>query len=146
MRPHTREELHTVAGIHRDADHHPLTRDERVARWAELLEQDPDRALVTLQETEYQADIIRDEMREDGSPITIAFKDPVLRGEGLTNDSYGEAKRFFEFTDCQLHYIVCSCHSGVTVRGDAAAERVRDVAKPHPGLIGMLWDALLIFR
>lgn len=85
MRHHTREELDTVAGIHRDADHHPLTRDERVARWAELLEQDPDRALVTLQETEYQPDIIRDEMREDGSPITIAFKDPVLRGEGLTN-------------------------------------------------------------
>ena len=146
MRHHTRDELHTVAGIHADAHRRPITRDERIARWAELLEQDPDRALATLQETEYEPDIIRDEMREDGSPITIAFEDPVFRGEGLADDSYGEAKRFFEFTDCQLHYIVCSCHSGATVRADAAAERVRDVAKPHPGLIGMLWDALLTFR
>lgn len=146
MRYHTREKLHAVAGIHADVPRPAMTRDERVARWAQLLEQDPDRNLATLTETEYEPEIIRDGMRKDGSPITIAFEDAVFRAEGLQDDTYGEAKRFFEFTDCQLHYVVCSCHSGTMVRADAAAERVRDVAKPHPGLIGMLWDALLIFR
>ncbi|RDL47305.1 hypothetical protein BLJAPNOD_06145 [Ensifer sp. M14] len=63
MRHRRREELHTVAGFHADAHRRPLTRDERTAPWAELLEQDPDRALATLQETEYAPDIIRDEMR-----------------------------------------------------------------------------------
>ncbi|MNY70673.1 hypothetical protein D3C86_2088560 [compost metagenome] len=73
-------------------------------------------------------------------------EDTVFRGKALAGDSYGDAKRFFEFTDCQLHYIACSCHSGATVRADAADGRVRDVAQPDPGLIAMLWDALLIIR
>ena len=49
-------------------------------------------------------------MRGEQSPLTVAFEDPMLRVEGLRNDSYGEAKRFFELTDSQLHRIVCYCH------------------------------------
>jgi hypothetical protein len=49
-------------------------------------------------------------MRGDGSPISVAFEDPVLRAAGLENDNYGEAKRFFELTDGQLHEIICYCH------------------------------------
>lgn len=146
MKYHTREKLHAVADVYADVYCQTMTRDERVARWAQLLEQDPDRDLATLPETEYQPENIRDGLRNAGSPITIAFEDSVFRAEGLRDDTYGEAKRFFEFTDCQLHHVVCSCHSGATVRADTAAQRVRDAAKPHPGLIGLLWDALLIFR
>jgi hypothetical protein len=32
---------------------------------------------------------------------------PLLRAAGLENDTYGEAKRFFELSDGQLHRIVC---------------------------------------
>ena len=42
----------------------------------------------------------------------MAFNDPVLRAAGLRDDSYGEAKRFFELTDRQLHWLVCYCHYG----------------------------------
>jgi hypothetical protein len=60
-------------------------------------------------------------MRSDGSPISVAFADPVLRAAGLENDSYGEAKRFFELTDRQLHKIICYCHFGATVNAATAA-------------------------
>ena len=44
-----------------------------------------------------------DEMRGDDTPISLAFRNPVLRASGMTNDTYGEAKRFFELSDGQLH-------------------------------------------
>ncbi|MBP2238793.1 succinate dehydrogenase flavin-adding protein (antitoxin of CptAB toxin-antitoxin module) [Sinorhizobium kostiense] len=68
----------------------------------------------------------------------------MLRAEGLSDDTYGEAKRFFELTDWQLHKIVCG--SGTTVRADTAAQWIRDTAQPRPGLFSMLWDALYIFQ
>ncbi|MDP9812634.1 hypothetical protein J2W42_005504 [Rhizobium tibeticum] len=50
-----------------------------------------------------------------GFPIAVAYEDAVFRAEGLSDDTYGEAKRFFELSDWQLHRFVCSCHSGTTV-------------------------------
>ena len=41
---------------------------------------------------------------------------------GLT---YGEIERFFELTDRQLHFLVCSCTLGGRVSGNAASARVR---------------------
>ncbi|WP_373414567.1 hypothetical protein [Ensifer aridi] len=146
MKYHSRETLHAVADVHADVHRPVMKRDERLARWAQLLEQDPDRLLATLAETEYEPESRRNCMRNDGSPITIAFEDSVLRTEGLKDDTYGEAKRFFDLTDWQLHRVVCSCHSGAMVRSGKAAEYVRDIAKPHPGLFAMLWNALLILR
>ena len=64
-------------------------------------------------------------MRGDGSPISVAFEDPVLRAAGLENDSYGEAKRFFELTDRQLHKVICYCHFGATVNAATAAYHIR---------------------
>jgi hypothetical protein len=64
-------------------------------------------------------------MRADGSPISIAFEDPLLRAAGLENDSYGEATRFFELTDNQLHKIICYCHFGATVSAGTAAHYLR---------------------
>lgn len=146
MNYHTRERLHAVAAVHADVHRPAMSRDERLARWANLLEQDPDRYLATLTETEYEPEFIRDSMRSEGSPITIAFEDAALRADGLKDDTYGEAKRFFGLADWQLHNIVCSCHSGATVRAGKAAEVVREIAEPRPSLFAMLWEALLIFR
>jgi hypothetical protein len=64
-------------------------------------------------------------MRADGSPISVAFKDPVLRAAGLENDSYGEAMRFFELSDNQLHKIICYCHFGASVSAATAAHYLR---------------------
>jgi len=59
-----------------------LTRLERLARWAELLESQPDRELAPLREIEWQEPQVRRAVRADNSPLTVAYEDPVLRAEG----------------------------------------------------------------
>jgi hypothetical protein len=139
MKHQTLEQLQHIAEIRTEQVGPTLSRDERLKRWAELLERDPGRRLTTLGGTEYQPARIRDRMRGEQSPLTVAFEDPMLRVEGLRNDSYGEAKRFFELTDWQLHRIVCYCHFGETVRAGSAARCVRSAVEPRT-LLGRLRD------
>ena len=144
MKHVTVEELQHVAVVHPDQCRPPVTRRERLERWAELLERGSNRRLSTLHGTEFQRRRRRDEMRGDGSPISVAFDDPVLRAEGLTGDTYGEARRFFELSDRQLHNIVCYCHAGAAVSARTAAHRVRAAIgrPPQSGFFGRLRDAL----
>lgn len=125
MKHQTLEQLKTVAEVQPDQIRPVMTRAERLERWAALLEKEPDRRLATLHGTEYQPEERRQSMRNAGSPLTIAFEDPVLRTEGLGSDTYGETKRFFELSDWQMHDIVCYCHLGETMRAGSAASRVR---------------------
>jgi hypothetical protein len=126
MKHTSTEELKRVADVYperlRDT---VMSRAERLARWAELLEAEPARRLNTLHETEFQLGARQSELRADDSPITVAFSDPFLRAAGLKNDTYGEAKRFFEITDWQLHDILCYCHYGVSMTAATAARGVR---------------------
>jgi|SRR4051794_40603394 len=122
MRHQTLDQLHSVAEVH---SHPGMTRTQRLARWFELLERQPNRSLTALTGTEYRRSAERNAMRGEGSPISVAFEDPLLRDEGLKDDSYGEAKRFFELTDNQLHEIVCYCHVGMTMQSSRAALSVR---------------------
>lgn len=103
----------------------PMSRQERLARWAQVLEQERERVLNTLYETEFQPRRVRDCLRSENSPLSVAFEDPVLRTDGLTGDSYGEARAFFDLSDLELHAIVCYCHHGLTMTADEAARRVR---------------------
>jgi hypothetical protein len=121
-----------------------MSRNERLEHWAELLESEPDRPLATLHGTEYQAAETRATMRCAQSPISIAFDDPTLRAEGLNNDTYGEAKRFFELSDWQLHEIVCHCHFGATMTAEVAARRVRAAiaGRPVPGFLDRMRHAM----
>ncbi|MEK1853233.1 MAG: hypothetical protein AAAC48_15550 [Phyllobacterium sp.] len=130
MKHHALEQLQTVAAVGQDYPLQTMSRSERLERWAELLERNPDRRLSTLHQTEYQLSAARAAMRSDGSPISVAFEDPVFRATGLESDSYGEAKRFFELTDAQLHKVICYCHFGETVNAATAAYHVR---KALPG-------------
>ena len=129
MKHQSLEQLRNLGAV--ETDYQPaMSRRERLERWAELLEKVPDRQLTTLQETEHQSREIRAMMRADTSPISVAFADPILRAAGLQNDTYGEAKRFFEMTDRQLHNVTCYCHFGMTVRGSEAAYCVRAAIEP----------------
>ena len=124
MKHQTLEQLQVVAEV--DPGYpKTMSRIERLVRWAELLEANPERRLSTLHQTEYQAASAREIMRGDDTPISIAFRDPVLRAAGLKSDSYGEAKRIFELTDGQLHEVICYCHFGTTVSAATAAHHVR---------------------
>jgi hypothetical protein len=123
MKHLTLDELRQLAEVHTAKP--ALSRDERLTRWAELLEAQPERNLRTLHGTEFQAGESRDSMRAAESPISVAFADPVLRAEGMKDDTYGEARRFFELTDWQLHDVLCHCHYGAAISAGAAARRVR---------------------
>ncbi|HET7714338.1 MAG TPA: hypothetical protein VFK86_01815 [Bauldia sp.] len=136
MRHTTLAELGEVAKVHPEEKcARPMSRAERLARWAELLDRHAGERLATLHGTEYHSGQTRDAMRADGSPISVAFSDPVLRAEGLGGDSYGDAKRFFEVTDWQLHDILCHCHYGKDVSAATSAQRVRAAMVGAPGVV-----------
>ena len=123
MRHQTLDQLQSVAEV--NTAQPIMSRSQRLTRWAELLERNPSRMLTALAGTEYRAPAERDVMRGDGSPISVAAADPILHDEGMKDDSYGEAKRFFELSDHQLHEIVCYCHVGAVMQASRAALSVR---------------------
>ncbi|GLS36214.1 hypothetical protein GCM10010869_18030 [Mesorhizobium tianshanense] len=144
MKHQALEQLQIVAKVDQDYPRQAMSRSERLERWAELLERDPDRRLSTLLQTEYQPVRARAAMRGDSSPISVAFEDPVLRAAGLENDSYGEAKRFFELTDRQLHEVICYCHFGATVNAATAARHIRAALNGRqPGMFARLREAFV---
>lgn len=132
MKHQSIEQLQAFADIQPAAAFLPMSRTQRLERWAQLLEREPERRLGTLSGTEYATREVRHSMRAGGSPITVAFDDPVFRAAGLADDSYGEARRFFDLSDRHLHNIVCYCHFGETVRGASAARRVRSAIGMWP--------------
>jgi hypothetical protein len=144
MEHQTLEKLQVVAEVDRDYLPRTMSRIERLERWAQLLERDPAKRLKTLRETEYQPESVRTLLRADGSAITVAFQDDVLRDAGLKNDSYGEAKRFFELTDGQLHEVICYCHLGDSVSAATAARHIRAVlAGKRPGMLARVQEAFV---
>lgn len=143
MKHQTIDQLQAVAEVKPELPH-SLTRTERLQRWAGLLERDPGRRLSTLHQTEYQPPAARNLMSSAGSAISVAYEDDVLRAAGMRNDTYGEAKRFFELTDGQLHEVICYCHFGASVSAATAASHVRTILVGRkPGLFARLREALL---
>jgi hypothetical protein len=139
MKHQTLEQLQAIAEIEQTYPQRVMSRSERLERWAELLERNPHLRLATLFQTEHQPLSVLSLLRSDGSPISVAFKDPILRAAGLENDTYGEARRFFELTDGELHNVLCYCHFGATVSAATAAHHVRAMlAVRQPGLLARL--------
>lgn len=102
-----------------------LTRGQRLERWAAALERLGNAPLNTLRETEHQPYFERMRLRQDNSPLTVAFDEPVLQSAGLRDDTFGEAARFFDLSDWELHNVLCYCHFGQTVAASEVAARVR---------------------
>ncbi|KLK93578.1 hypothetical protein AA309_07905 [Microvirga vignae] len=107
-----------------------LSKRERLDRWAELLEREPDRLLRTLDEIEWKPKAVRLAMRADNSALTVAFNDPVLRTAGLLSDRFGDAVNFFQISEHDAHIVLCSCHGGQFMRAEEAARRVRGIRSP----------------
>jgi hypothetical protein len=119
------KDLDTLRNV-ADVQPQPLTRQERLQRWIELLERDSARRLNSLGEIEHKPPAERALVREDNSPLTVAYDDPVLRADGLASDRLGDAMRYFEISDGQAHYALCSCLSGHTVEAGSFARRLRN--------------------
>ena len=106
-----------------------LSRRERLERWAEALERGPYRPLRSLGEIEWQPEAHRPLMRADGSALSVAYEDPVLRDAGMASDCLGDAMRFFELSEQEMHAILCSCVYGGISRADVTARMVRSVSR-----------------
>lgn len=143
MKHQTVDQLNAVADVHSEATVLFASRSQRLERWAQLLEQSPSRRLTALAGTEYAAPEVREKMRCAGSPISVAFEDPIFRAQGLEDDSYGAAKRFFEMSDWQLHEVVCHCHVGANLPARWAATRVRAAISPGAGILAWLRAAFM---
>lgn len=102
-----------------------MTKRDRLLRWAEALEARAGARLATLWGVEYAPRRDRLEMRQEQSPLTVAYADPVLREAGLKDDTYGAALQFFELSDAELHRLVCRCHFGAYVASERVAARLR---------------------
>ena len=107
-----------------------LSKRERLDRWIELLDKSPDRELKTLDEIEWKPKAERRALRADGSALTIAYADPVLRTAGLLSDRFGDAVDFFQISEHDAHIVLCSCHGGASMRAEEAARRVRGIRSP----------------
>jgi hypothetical protein len=109
-----------------------LSRQRRLQRWSELLAREPDRLLNTFPQTEYMDPRLRASMRCANSALTVAFEDPVLREAGLTDDSYGTAKKFFGLSDRHMHWMLCYCHHGMSVRAGVLVSVLRSMLPRTP--------------
>jgi hypothetical protein len=102
-------------------------RRERLLRLATVLEchQSPVRLM---SQVEYMPRAERMLARTDNSPLTVAYNDPVLRGQGLASDRFGDATGFFDLSASQAHHLFCDCHYGPGATSRAVAERARWMA------------------
>jgi hypothetical protein len=105
-----------------------LSREARLNRWADLLEEWGARPLKLFTRIEYQPEAERMAVRQDDSPMTTAYADPVLREAGLAGDTFGDAVRFFELSQHEAHELLCDCHYFGKMDGSVAARRVRQLA------------------
>lgn len=135
------EQLRDVADV-RVAERRPMTRREKLERWAELLERDPARRLRSLGEIETKAPAERLLMRSPDSPLTVAFEDQKLREEGLASDRLGDAMTFFEMSDDDAHHLLCSCMNGWSMASGKVARGVRRIARPVSRFDTALWFAI----
>src|SRR4029450_8483314 len=92
---------------------HKLSKKELLERWVLALDKRKGTRLCTLRETEYKPVEEQSALRQENSPLTVAFEDPVLRSAGLTNDTFGEVARFFGLSHWQHHHVGCGRHSAL---------------------------------
>jgi hypothetical protein len=132
----------TIAELTNIADVQPtrtaMSRTDRLERWAELLEREPQRPLRSLDGIEYGPEEQRRAARENNSPLSVAFADPVLREEGLKSDKLGDSLDFFEMSHSEAHRVLCSCMHGRTMQAGDVARRVRGIMSPNLSAFSMV--------
>jgi hypothetical protein len=142
-----RVDLQAVADLSPVESRARMSRDERLARWVEVLERDPKRILRPLHGIEFRKPEERRAIRADNSPLTVAYEDRVLRSEGLASDQLGDAVDFFQLTEHEAHTAFCSCHLGSSFEASHAAWRIKALikrgARPYQGSVwGRIVSAL----
>ena len=134
----TIEHLTKVAQVHPEEVQKPrLLRRERLYRLAEVLDQF--RGPVSLlSRVEYLPESERMLLRNDQSPLTVAFNDPVLRAEGLQGDRFEDAIGFFQLTRWEAHELFCDCHYTGAISPAMIARRARMIGNRQT--FGEMWE------
>jgi predicted protein tyrosine phosphatase len=104
------------------------TRQRRLTRLADILEAH-DQAVPLLTRMEYAPWEERPYLREDRSPLTLAFEDIGFKREGLSGDRLGDIMDFFELNDREAHHLLCYCHYAGSVTSKMVAARARELAQ-----------------
>lgn len=105
----------------------PLTREERLAAWAALLERSGE--LAQIRELDSAVRRARGVLRKDGSAASVAFADPSLRAAGLSSDSFDAVCAFFGLRPNECHRVLCECGAARALPGPRAAATVRRLAR-----------------
>ncbi len=127
MQSKTRDQIQAMATA---APVPAMSRREKLERWAALLEAHKGR-VQPLRGIEYLPPDRRTALRGDESPLALAFGDPILRTQGLANDTFGHGTRFFELTAPEAHRLLCDCHYAGRMTAKELAARLRFTAR-HP--------------
>ena len=115
----------------------PLSIDQRLERWADLLERHPG-PVHALDRIEYMLPKDRRAVRGVNSPMAVAYGDVVLREQGLAGDTLGDAMAFFDLSDEDAHRMFCDCHYHGTMSGDSLAARMRGHVRRRQN--GSIWE------
>lgn len=99
----------------------------RLERLAEVLAKHSG-PVTLLTRIEYLPEQDRLPLRIDNSPLEIAYRDPVLRAQGLAGDRLGDGIAFFDLSAAEAHYLLCDCHYSGMVSGEMIATRARTIA------------------
>lgn len=108
-----------------------MTRNERLLRWADLLERH-EGSVFALARIEHLSRQERRLVSRENSPMTVAFADPILRHDGLVGETLGDAMAFFDLSDGAAHDLFCDCHYHGTLTAKALASRLRALTIPSP--------------
>jgi hypothetical protein len=112
----------------------PLSRKERLEAWAKALDRQGAAPVRLFHQLEFMPRAEWGPLRVEGSPLTIAFNDPLLRAQGLQSDRLGDALAFFDLSEREAHRLLCSCMHGAAMTASRAAGLVRQLASPLPHL------------
>jgi hypothetical protein len=112
----------------------PLSRKERLEAWAKALDRQSGVPVRLFHQLEFMPRAEWGPLRVEGSPLTIAYNDPLLRAQGLQSDRLGDAMAFFDMSERETHRMLCSCMHGASMTGSRAAGLVRQMASPLPHL------------
>lgn len=112
----------------------PLSRKERLEAWAKALDRQGATPVRLFHQLEFMPRAEWGPLRVEGSPLTTAFNDPLLRAQGLQSDRLGDALAFFDINERDAHRLLCSCMHGAAMTSSRAAGLVRQLASPLPHL------------
>jgi hypothetical protein len=129
----------TVVSVTPSRQERRQLRRARLERLASLLEQH-DGPMNLFSRVEYLPAAERSLLRTNDSPLTIAYRDPILRAQGLAGDRMGDAIEFFDLSVREAHYLLCDCHLFGPMTGRMMAARVRAIAQRRT--IGEVWTSI----